>query len=261
MNIVTPKVTLLAHTTLANTPEGSTAAEEWMGLDLDATDAENLIEFAGRACYQSFSKPNPKTAKNADYLARTLFEQAHWSIAEHATATLYVTGVSRALTHELIRHRHLSYSQLSQRFVNEEDANIVIPPAIREASGGIVYLQEGTYPNIEDSPSMAVEWWSQDAFYHYSKLVEHLQYEDGLSRKQAREAARSVLPNATETRIVVTGNHRAWTEVILRRIAPDADAEIQEFSRLALEALRPTAPTIYAKVDEIIAGQKDLTTP
>lgn len=237
MNIVTPKIELIASTTLTNTVGGGPKIEDWMSLDPDATDAESLVEFAGRACYQSFGKPNPATVKNADYLTRTLFAQRHWSIAEHAGAILYVTGVSRALTHELIRHRHLSYSQLSQRFVNESDANVVIPPAIRDGgdeSGKAIWKNE-----VEDNFD-SYDGWSADLMLQ------------GFPRKQAREAARSVLPNAVETRIVVSGNHRAWTEVILRRIAPDADAEIREFSRLALEALRPTAPTIYKEVDRII---------
>lgn len=236
VNIVSPKIELIASTQLANTQAGGTVIEELMPLDPSATDAENLIEFSGRSCYQSFHRPNPKTAKNIDYLTRTLFDQRHWSIAEHATATLYVTGVSRALTHELIRHRHLSYSQLSQRFVDESDANVVMPPAIRclpEEDRNLWAQEMAEYFGNYDG-------WSCDLS------------DEGLPRKQAREAARSVLPNAVETRIVVSGNHRAWTEVILRRIAPDADAEIREFSRLALEALRPTAPTIYKEVDRII---------
>lgn len=236
MKIVTPKIELVASTTLTNTVEGGPKIEDWMSLDPDATDAESLVEFAGRSCYQSFSKPNPATAKNADYLTRTLFAQRHWSIAEHAGAILYVTGVSRALTHELIRHRHLSYSQLSQRFVNESDANLVMPPAIR----GLPEVDRNLWAQEMAESFGNYDGWSCDLS------------DEGLPRKQAREAARSVLPNAVETRIVVSGNHRAWTEVILRRIAPDADAEIREFSRLALEALRPTAPTIYKEVDRII---------
>ena len=238
MNIVTPKIELIASTTLTNMPEGGPKIEDWMSLDPSATDAENLIEFSGRSCYQSFHRPNPKTAKNLDYLTRTLFDQNHWSIAEHATATLYATGVSRALTHELIRHRHLSYSQLSQRFVDESDANVVEPPALRG---------EPKNPNEKSLWESQIE----KSIENYEREAQGLM-DIGYGRKQAREAARSHLPNAVETRIVVTGNHRAWAEVILRRIAPDADAEIRGFSRLALEALRPAAPTIYKEVDRII---------
>lgn len=84
--------------------------------DIDwSTDADGgpaLVEFAGRACYQSWSKPNPRTATNESYL-RHVIEVGHLSVLEHASATFYITGISRSCTHELIRHRHFSYSQLS----------------------------------------------------------------------------------------------------------------------------------------------------
>ena len=225
--IVKPRVELIAHTTLACDGR-SPAIEGHMSLDPDAGDMQQLIEFAGRACYQSFHKPNPKTARNKDYIARTLHGQKHWSIAEHATATFYITGVSRALTHELIRHRHLSYSQLSQRFVDESEANIVIPPAAR-----------GSEKLMWEFENAAV-----GARHSYRELVEAL-LDSGLARKQAREAARAVLPNMVETRIVVTGNMRAWHEVIARRTAPDADAEFQEVANLIRDELQRLAPEVF----------------
>ena len=225
--IVEPRVELIAHTTLACNGR-SPVIEGHMSLDPDAGDVQQLVEFAGRACYESWSKPNPATAKNADYIARTLHGQNHWSIAEHATATFYITGVSRALTHELIRHRHLSYSQLSQRFVDESEANIVIPPAAR-GSEKLMWEFENA---------------AAGARHSYRELVEAL-LDSGLPRKQAREAARAVLPNMVETRIVVTGNLRAWREVIERRTAPDADAEFQEVAGLIRDELRKLAPEVF----------------
>ena len=225
--IVEPRVELIAHTTLACDGR-SPVIEGHMSLDPDAGDAQQLVEFAGRACYQSFAKPNPATAKNADYINRTLHEQKHWSIAEHATATFYITGVSRALTHELTRHRHLSYSQLSQRFVDESDANIVIPPAARGS----------------EKLTWEFENAATGARHSYRELVEAL-LDSGLARKKAREAARAVLPNMTETRIVVTGNMRAWHEVIERRTAPDADAEFQQVAGMIRDELKKIAPAIF----------------
>ncbi len=84
--------------------------------DTDADGGEALVEFAGRACYQSWAKPNPRTATNGGYL-KHLLAVGHDSVLEHATVTFYITGISRSCTHELIRHRHFSFSQLSQRFV------------------------------------------------------------------------------------------------------------------------------------------------
>ena len=229
--ITEPRVELIAHTTLACNGR-SPVIEGHMSLDPEAGDAQQLVEFAGRACYESFAKPNPATARNADYINRTLHGQKHWSIAEHATVTFYITGVSRALTHELIRHRHLSYSQLSQRFVDESDADIVIPPAAR-GSEKLMWEFENA---------------ATGARHSYRELVEAL-LDSGLARKQAREAARAVLPNMVETRIVVTGNLRAWHEVIERRTAPDADAEFQEVAGLIRDELQKLAPAIFKETN------------
>src|ERR1700742_4526442 len=97
--------------------------------ETDADGGQALAEVAGRACYQSWKKPNPATATSAGYL-RHILEVGHLSVLEHGTVTFYLTGISRSLTHELIRHRHFSYSQLSQRYVPEGDAEIVEPPVI-----------------------------------------------------------------------------------------------------------------------------------
>lgn len=224
-NIATPQVTLIAHTWLTAVPGGRATVERWLEEQPGVSDAEALTEFAGRACYQSFNRPNPDTADTKDYLKRTLFEQGHWSIAEHASATFYITGVSRAFTHELIRHRHLSYSQLSQRFVDEGRADIVVPPAMRGDEDVLLELERETS--------------------HYYRTIVDVLADDGLPRKQAREAARAVLPNMVETRIVVTGNLRAWNEVTQRRTAPDADAEMREVMGLIRKELHAVAPSIF----------------
>lgn len=235
VNIVEPRVTLIAKTHLQAVPGGTTAVEEWMTPDVHATDAETVTEFGGRNCYQSFNRPNPKTAYVGDYLERTIFDQEHGSIAEHASATLYFTGVSRSWLAEITRHRHLSFSVQSQRFVNEEDCNVVMPPEIRHNTG----------PNVRRG-------WGEfmdGAVGAYAGFAEGLQNLRGTPRKQAREAARSALPNAVETRAVVTGNLRAWTDVLYRRLDPAADAEMQESMWLALEALKPVAPHIFERIE------------
>jgi len=222
VNIVNPEVRLLAHTKV-----DEKAISEWMSIQDASTDAEALLTMAGRNCYRSFHRPSSKTYNDADYLRRTLGEQGHWSIAEHATATLYFTGVSRAFLAELTRHRHLSFSVESQRFINANDANFVMPPAIREHDMAahrdfIGRAEEGL------------------ADYRVTQArLEHL------PKKQRNEAARALLPNAVETRMVVTGNLRAWHEVIQRRTQPDADAEMQEVMRLAAKQLHTVSPIIF----------------
>src|SRR5882757_10118425 len=99
--------------------------------ETDTDGGEALAEFAGRACYQSWKKPNPSTATNAGYL-RHILEVGHLSVLEHGSVTFYLSGISRSLTHELIRHRHFSYSQLSQRYVPEKRAAMVEPDVIAD---------------------------------------------------------------------------------------------------------------------------------
>ena len=192
-----------------------------------STDAEGgpaLVEFAGRACYQSWSKPNPRTATNAGYL-RHIIDVGHFSVLEHATVSFYITGISRSCTHELIRHRHFSYSQLSQRYVPEHDSQVVLPPGMEDDQE----LREMFIAAADASRAT------------YSELLARLeakfadQPNAAIRRKQARQAARAVLPNATETRIVVTGNYRAWRHFIAMRASEQADVEIR---RLAIACLR-----------------------
>lgn len=240
MEIVRPRVTTLAATTMATedySVRKDANAEEWLKIKGETYYAEYLTEFAGRACYQSFDRPNPATNTTEKYLNRTLFEQKHWSIAEHASATFYIEGVSRAFTHELIRHRHLSYSQLSQRYVDGSDIEVVLPPALAD------YYD--LHVDVTDAFNNAVEA-AQEA---YKKLATAL-LDGGCSRKQAREAARAVLPNATETKIVVTGNLRAWHEFCERRTQPDADAEMQEVAGMIYDQLNTLAPTIFPEKEE-----------
>ena len=194
-----------------------------------------MAEFAGRACYQSWSKPNPATATNASYL-RHILEVGHMSVLEHATVTVYLTGVSRSLTHELVRHRHFSYSQLSQRYVPEQGAAMVEPEVI------------AADPELHAQFVEAVSA-SQRA---YETLLEGLEkrfadVEAPTSRrKQARQAARAVLPNATETRIVVTGNYRAWRHFVAMRASESADVEIRALAVAVLEELRRIAPNVFS---------------
>src|SRR5438105_7348104 len=152
---------------------------------------ESLTEVAGRVCYMSFARPRP--GGNKAYLGHIL-EVGHGSVLEHAVWDFIFVGVSRSLTHELVRHRHMGYSQLSQRYVDESVAEYVEPDCIAA------------------DPELHRIWLEAVAHSHqaYLKLAEKLQ--DAFKeepdrtqrRKLARQAARSVLPNATETKIFVT---------------------------------------------------------
>lgn len=202
---------------------------DYMEPQFGTYDADTLAEFAGRACYQSFSRPNPKTADNKSYMANILSSQ-HDSVLEHASATFYITRVSRALTHQLIRHRHLSYSELSQRFVDVGGQDLVLPPAFHAIK------DEDLKSRIANHDSNSV--------YLYEDIAAYLK-NAGLTRKQAREAARAVLLGHWETKIVVTGNHRAWREMIKKRATLGADAEIRELAVELFNQLAVLAPATY----------------
>lgn len=187
---------------------------------------EILAETAGRLCYMSYGKGR-KT--NEVYLGN-IIGRKHGSVLEHAVWSFIFTGISRSLTHELVRHRAgWGYSQLSQRYVDESDTAFVVPPAIQDASDMV-----------------RASWQSQmkDALNVYINLVSDFQ-EGGMKRKQAREAARSVLPNATETKLFATANARALRHFVELRGSEGADREIRALALQVLEVMKLEAPSLF----------------
>jgi thymidylate synthase (FAD) len=194
---------------------------------------EKLIETAGRVCYMSFQKPRP--GGNKAYIGHIL-EVGHGSVLEHAVFNLLFTGVSRSLTHELVRHRAgFGFSQLSQRFVDESECSFVEPEAIAA------------------DPELHRIWLEsiQASQTAYRELADRLAatYKDipdkTLRRKKAREAARSVLPNATETKIFVTANARAWRHFIEMRGDAAADVEIRRLAIAVCKLLKAESPNLF----------------
>src|SRR5690349_6142052 len=187
-----PQTVPLRVQVIAQTQFSAPADVSW---ETDADGGQALAEFAGRACYQAWEKVNPATATNEGYL-RHILEVGHLAVLEHASVSMYLTGLSRSLAHELTRHRHLSYSQLSQRYVPAE-ASFVEPSVIAED------------PDLHAAFRDATE----AALAAHRALLDGMEKAlDGvpnatLRRKQALQAANSVLPTATETRVVVTGNY------------------------------------------------------
>jgi len=195
--------------------------------------AEYLTEVAGRICYMSFARPRP--GGNKTYLGHIL-EVGHGSVLEHGVWNLVFTGISRSLTHELVRHRAgWGFSQLSQRYVDESIAEYVEPDC------------------IADDPELHRLWLETIAHSHraYMKLVEGLQerFKDEpdrtLRRKMARQAARSVLPNATETKIFVTANARALRHFIELRGSRHAETEIRKLAIAVLKIMQREAPNLF----------------
>lgn len=224
------KVQLIGYTEFINPfvdpVDGGLEHDAWT---TDACGGQALAEYAGRACYQSFDKPNPKTATNKGYL-RNIIDIGHESVLEHGSVTFYVEGISRSCSHEVVRHRHLSFSQLSQRYVDESDTEFVVPPLIAEDPDLAADFEADMY-RLRDL---------------YAELADRLADEfPDLKRKEIRQAARAVLPNATETKIVVTGNYRAWRHFVSLRATEAADVEIRALAVEILRQLKGVAPNVF----------------
>ena len=205
--------------------------ERW---DTDTSVAgEKLMEVAGRVCYMSFAKPRP--GGNQAYL-KHLLSVGHGSVLEHAVWNFVITGVSRSFTHELIRHRAgFGYSQLSQRYVDESQAAFVEPGCVAEDG------------ELHEIWRLAVEQ-GQEAYVQLARGLEHkfrAVSDQTLRRKLARQAARSVLPNATETRIFVTANSRALRHFIELRANEHAETEIRQVASRICEILQTEAPNTF----------------
>lgn len=180
-------------------------------------NAELLVEEAGRTCYESQDKADG----HPEILIRRLINMEHDSVLEHATATFRISGVSRALSHQLVRHRLCSFSQKSQRYVNELQFEFVVPPSIQKLGKDSV---EGYKLQMETIQQM-YEYWKK------------------LGVKN--EDARFVLPNSCTTEIVTTANFREWRHVLNKRCEKHAQWEIRYLAHRILQILSTNAPSAF----------------
>ena len=233
-----PRVTLIAR------PEFLEPAHlhvQWKG---EASGGERLAEYAGRLCYMS--QQNPVGRTTAEYL-ENIKKQGHGSVLEHTVYVLLIEGISRSCSHELVRHRAgFGYSQISQRYVDESHAAFVMPPAmigdakleaewerhVAEAQAAYVHAVEGL---------MERYGWVTDKVHR---------------RKLAREAARSVLPNATEVKIVVSGNARAWRTMLELRCGEGAELEIRRLAVAVLSLLQKEAGALFSDFEIYVADDQ-----
>jgi thymidylate synthase (FAD) len=226
--LLVPRVTLLARPQFL---EPAHLPVQWQGA---SSDGERLAEFAGRLCYMS--QHNPAGRTTAEYLGNIL-KQGHGSVFEHSSYVMLIEGISRSCSHELVRHRAgWGYSQLSQRYVDESQAAFVMPPAIQ----GDAPLEEAWTRQVEAAQAAYVAAVEQlMARYEWVESKVH-------RRKLAREAARSVLPNATEVKIVASANVRAWRTMLELRLGEGAELEIRRMAVACLRILQQEAPALFA---------------
>ena len=232
------RVTLLARPEFV---EPEHLKVQWKG---DATDGERLAEYAGRLCYMSQHNPIHRTT--AEYL-ENIKKQGHGSVLEHAVYVLLIEGISRSCSHELVRHRAgFGYSQISQRYVDESHAAFVLPPALL----GDAALEAAWEKQVSEAQAAyvrAVEGLMQ----RYEWVTDKVH-----RRKLAREAARSVLPNATEVKIVVSGNARAWRTMLELRCGEGAELEIRRMAVACLRLLQREAGSLFSDFEIYVADDK-----
>ncbi|MCL5795036.1 MAG: FAD-dependent thymidylate synthase [Patescibacteria group bacterium] len=186
-------------------------------------DAEQIVAVAVRQCYSALSGTQLKKKITAEKRAKLIAQVVacdHTSTIEHVSFTFAIEGVSRVLTHELVRHRIASYSQQSQRYVTAENFKYIIPPSIKN---------------------------NKQALKNYKKIIlqDQKAYNDLLNLKIAKEDARFVLPNATETKIIVTMNARSLFNFLRRRMCNRAQWEIRTLAQKMHKLLMKVAPNIF----------------
>lgn len=224
-----PKITLLSRPTFDN-PEHLPGV--FFG---EAGPIEQLSEYAGRVCYMSQANPGAKTT--GEYL-RHILELGHGSVLEHGQFSYLIEGVSRSLTHELIRHRvGTSISQLSQRFVDESDTAFVCPPEMAK------HIQ--AFARFEASCEQALNTYKVLCLQLEDAMV-NVDLPKTLKRKRVREAARAVLPNCVETKLVWSCNLRELRHILMLRGSPHADLEFQQFAKALWQLTREHAPNALA---------------
>lgn len=200
LKVTVPKVLLIAYT----------------------PDPEKVIETALLQCQES-SDNIEKKRKNLKFTKRieSIFKFGHLGVLEHATATFQITGVSRAFSHQLVRHRVASYAQMSQRVVPVEKMGYIVPPTIMDSE--FVRIEYSVYVGIcENAYKTFVDTYGIPA-----------------------EDARFILPNATETQVVMTMNFRSWLHFLKLRTAKEAQWEIKYVAEVIYSMLKVISPEVF----------------
>lgn len=229
-----PRIFVLARSELSNsvedlyayfgTPEPETSSPSF--------STERIVEIAGRTCYLSFANPSGKST--TDYI-ENLVRQGHESVLEHVAWTFVLVGVSRAFTHQMVRHRvGFAYSQLSQQYVDHRSIRFVVPsellanPELLPPWKKAVMAQREAYIDLMEA---------------LHSTPTHLNSRERV--RSMRSAARSVLPNCVEAVIAITGNARAWRHFLEVRGSTEGDIEMRRVCGALLSTLKAEAPSIF----------------
>ena len=185
-------------------------------------DPDQICAAAAQSCYSEKSASELFEGTSGDKarkMIKKVVDMGHLSVVEHAYFTFSIEGISRALTHQLVRHRIASYSQQSQRYVSMDEAQYIVPPSI------------AADPDAKAAYVKAMD----DAWAVYRKL----------SRKVEKEDARYVLPNACHTNITVTMNARELWHFFSLRCCKRAQWEIRSVAWKMLKEAKKAAPILF----------------
>ena len=205
-------------------------------------DAYSIIAHAGKGCYDSYGKDGRSIEDHINSLITT----RHGSVLEHVNIGLFITGISRGCSHEIVRHRHFSYSQRSTRYTSEEEAAIVLDPYYTQLKNK--YAGNNDLPRTEDEIdeyNLICEFEKScvTSLQEYAIAVKHLmnmapsEKSKVEKRKWARGKARQLLPHALETRMTMTGNIRAWRWFLEERSSRFSEPEIRRLSNKIFDTL------------------------
>ena len=213
---------------------------EYLDDPTELPDSSQLCKTAGQLCYASFG-PRRTTNENAAAYFGRLTSAGHGSVLEHANFSFLLYGISRSVTHELVRHRHLGFSQVSQRYVSGSVLRFVERPEYQDGGGLHRLFEERADRAAAEYGGMAV------------RLLERQEGGDALlsadyktdARKKVQQTARSLLPNETEAPMVCTGNVRAWRHIVEMRADEHAESEIRALAVRIFLCLAVADPILF----------------
>lgn len=238
-----PTVVVIAATQFIQHP--------WYKIPADGDDSLKLGAFAAKGCYDAFGEEGRSNKANQ----WKIIESRHGSVLEHFSITLFIEGITRACSHEIVRHRSgFAYSQRSTRYTSEGEAAIVLDPYFASL--------ERTDPLLLDHIDSCGA-----SIMQYEAQVQELVMRNPLKksgtelRKWARGKARNLLPHALETRMTITGNLRAWRHFLEMRSERFAEAEIRRLSEQVFYAVSSIAPFYFSDYTvEMVDGLPEFTT-
>lgn len=222
-------------------------------------DATQLVKIAGQACYASFGKKRSKNAKAQEYIDH-LKESGHGSVLEHPNFTLFIYGISRSLTHEFVRHRAgYGYSQLSQRYVDGKVLRFIERPEFARYPTLHARFEERIDLTVREYEKVAAELMQFQG--EGGEILSGERRTD--LRKKVNQCARAVLPNETETWMIVTGNVRAWRHFLESRANPGAEVEIRATAMRVFKCLQEANQELFSdyEIVNLEDGTQALQTP